>query len=284
VRILADAELEMIPTHSPYASSWFKSTKFLIAAAITCLGLQGRECQGLPGPGSSGWKPEPLSHASTVRIPQFTARRPDQLLRLIPPGSWDTPRFKKIILDSRFVSEGVAVADVNRDKKLDILAGNVWYQAPNWTPHEIAPYQPIDPAKGYSNCFSSWASDVNRDGWSDQIVIGMPGEKAIWRENPKGKEIPWAEHPIWRSACNESPLFVDLFRNGKPVLVMGYDDNYLAWFEPNSDPAKEWLCHNISDLKGSGSQRYSHGLVTGSASETSTVTAATMCSPRMATT
>lgn len=168
--------------------------------------------------------------------------------------------FKKTILDRRFVAEGVAVADVNRDGKLDILAGNLWYEAPNWTPHEIAPYQPVDPAMAYSNCFNSWAYDVNRDGWPDQIVVGMPGEKAIWRENPKGKDQPWREHPIWRSACNESPLFIDLLGKGKPVLVMGYDDNYLAWFEPGPDPYAEWQCHNISEQKGSGSQRYSHGL------------------------
>lgn len=171
--------------------------------------------------------------------------------------------FKKIVLDKRFVAEGVAVADINRDGRLDVIAGNVWYEAPNWTPHEIAPVQIVDPAHAYSDCFNSWAADVNHDGWVDQIVIGMPGEKAIWKENPKGKDGPWKEHPIWHSACNESPLYVDLFRNGKPVLIMGYDDNYLAWFEPSKDPDAEWQCHNISELKGSGSQRYSHGLGVG---------------------
>jgi hypothetical protein len=185
-----------------------------------------------------------------------------------PTGATQPPalaevRFKKTVLDHRFVSEGVATADVNRDGKLDIIAGNVWYEAPNWTPHEIAPYQPIDPARGYSNCFNSWAIDLNHDGWADQIVIGMPGERSFWRENPKGKNEVWKEHPIWRSACDESPLFVDLFHNHKPVLVMGYDDSYLAWFEPAADPYAEWVCHNVSDLKGSGSLRYTHGLGVG---------------------
>ncbi|MFI5384703.1 MAG: FG-GAP repeat domain-containing protein [Fimbriimonadales bacterium] len=188
------------------------------------------------------------------------------------PGAWNLApstrhpapaTFKKTVLDHRFVAEGVAVADVNRDGRLDIVAGNVWYEAPHWTPHEIAPVQLVDPAHAYSNCFNSWAADLNRDGWVDQIVIGMPGEKAIWRENPKGKNQPWQEHPIWRSACNESPFFADLLGNGKPVLVMGYDDNYLAWFEPAADPYGEWQCHNISDSKGAGSQRYSHGLGVG---------------------
>ena len=41
---------------------------------------------------------------------------------------------------------------------------------------------------------------------------------------------------------------------------MGYDDCYMAWFEPSQDPYAEWQCHNVSELKGPGSQRYSHGL------------------------
>jgi hypothetical protein len=179
----------------------------------------------------------------------------------------DDIQFKKLVLDTRFISEGVAAGDVNRDGKLDVLAGNVWYQAPDWKRHEIAPVKDVDPKQAWSNCFHCWAADLNKDGWIDQIVIGMPGEKAIWRENPKGKSGPWKEHLIWRSAGNESPLYEDLFGNGKKVLIMGYDDAHLAWFEPAADPYSEWTCHNVSELKGAGSQRYSHGLGVGDLDE-----------------
>ena len=33
----------------------------------------------------------------------------------------------RYVLDTKFRSEGVAVADVNKDGKLDIIAGDVWY-------------------------------------------------------------------------------------------------------------------------------------------------------------
>lgn len=173
------------------------------------------------------------------------------------------PSFHKTVIDKRFVSEGIAIGDVDRDGKLDILAGNVWYQAPDWKAHEIAPFAFVDPKTAWSNSFHNWAEDVNKDGWIDQIVIGMPGERAIWRENPKGKHEPWKEHLVWRSAGNESPLYVDLFGNGKRVLVMAYDDERLAWFEPAADPYKQWICHDVSEPKGAGSQRYSHGLGVG---------------------
>lgn len=167
--------------------------------------------------------------------------------------------FAKIVVDKRFVSEGAAIADINRDGKMDILAGTVWYKAPDWKPVEIAPTPNLDPKKDYSSCFSNWADDLNKDGWVDQIVIGAPGTKAFWRENPKGSG-EWKEHLIWHSACNESPLYVDLLGNGKKVLVMGSDDDILAYFEPEKDPTQKWIMRPISGPKGAGSQRYSHGL------------------------
>src|SRR5262250_1245730 len=86
-------------------------------------------------------------------------------------GSQKPPRevrFKKITLDREFRSEGVAVADVNRDGRTDVIAGNLWYEAPNWTPHEIQPVSQFDAAKGYSNSFVNFAADINKDGWPDQ--------------------------------------------------------------------------------------------------------------------
>src|SRR5919109_1467407 len=82
-------------------------------------------------------------------------------------------RFKKITLDREFRSEGVAVADVNRDGRTDVIAGNLWYEAPAWTPHEIAPVKQFDKEKAWSNSFINYAFDVNGDGWPDVIRIDM---------------------------------------------------------------------------------------------------------------
>ncbi len=172
-------------------------------------------------------------------------------------------RFAKTVLDREFRSEGVAVADVDRDGKPDILAGNLWYRAPDWSAREIRPVEKFDGATGYSNSFINFAPDMNRDGWPDLVRIGFPGEKAVWAENPKGKTGHWTEHTIWRSACNESPLFADLLGSGKPVLVFPFDESQMAWYEPQSDPGSEFRCHAISEPKAPGTGRFSHGLGVG---------------------
>ena len=97
-----------------------------------------------------------------------------------PPDSPIT--WKKTVIDTKFRAEGATIADVNRDGKMDILTGEVWYEAPNWTPHEIRPSKKDygNGLAGYSDSFACWGDDVNGDGWPDLIVIGFPGAPCYW--------------------------------------------------------------------------------------------------------
>src|SRR5690606_16482104 len=70
-------------------------------------------------------------------------------------------RFERIQLDETFRSEGVAVGDFNRDGKLDLAAGFVWYEAPDWKMHTIIEKAPEYDPKGYSNAFCTFAEDLN---------------------------------------------------------------------------------------------------------------------------
>lgn len=175
----------------------------------------------------------------------------------------EEPTFQKIVLDREFRSEGCAVADVNHDGKPDILVGEIWYEAPNWKPHHIAEPGKYEPAHGYSNSFFVFTADVNHDGWMDEIVIGFPGAKTVWRENPKNKEGFWKEHLISDNSCNESAAFIDLIGRKNPVFVMG-DDKTLGWIEPKKGAnGEEWERHVVSAPNQPGSQRFSHGLGVG---------------------
>lgn len=174
-----------------------------------------------------------------------------------------TISFRKVVIDREFRSEGIAVADVNRDGQGDLMAGNLWYEAPVWRPHEIAPVETFDRARGYSNTFLNFAHDVNRDGWPDQVRIDFPGKPATWRENPGKATGHWREHPVWRSACNESPAFSDRLVPGRRVLLFGFDDRTMAWFEPNTDATAEFRHHPISAPGAPGTGRFAHGLGVG---------------------
>ena len=190
-----------------------------------------------------------------------------------PVISW-----KKTVVDRAFRSEGVAVADVNKDGKMDIIVGDVWYEAPDWKMHVIRKgdkyqekgYNPL----GYSQSFAVFAVDINGDGWPDAIVIGWPGEPARWYENPGRAGGLWKEHIITHSACNETPLYADLFGTGKRVLIMGVQPKgqehmgQMFWLSPGKDPTKTWEHHPISGPGEKGKEvpgtfKYSHGLGVG---------------------
>jgi hypothetical protein len=180
--------------------------------------------------------------------------------------------WKKTVVEGKFRSEGVAIGDVNKDGKHDILIGDSWYEAPSWKKRDIRkPGDYGDGLHSYSECMIAAADDINGDGWVDQVSIGFPGKPAFWYENPKGKEGYWTEHQIWHSACNETPLYTDLFGDGHRVLVMGWqpkgkdNEGQMAWFTPGSDPTQPWEMRAVSEPSSPGKPipgtlRFSHGL------------------------
>ncbi len=177
----------------------------------------------------------------------------------------DEVSFTKIVVDKAFRGEGVATGDVNRDGKLDILSGDVWYAAPDWTMHEVRPVGKYDGTKGYSNCFVNFAQDVNGDGWVDSIVIGLPDTECFWYENPKDQPGHWKQRIVAKSACNETPIFADLLGNGKPVPIFAVrPEGQMCWFSVPDDLEGLWDMHIIAaGPNAPGTEKYSHGLGAG---------------------
>ena len=175
-------------------------------------------------------------------------------------GAGAESTFKKIKLTDDFYSEGAHAADFNKDGKLDMVAGPFWYEGPDFQKkHVIYEGKPIDP-KGYSANFLCFTHDFNNDSWPDVLVIGFPGQAAIWYENPQGKtDSPWAKYTAFPVVDNESPDLDDLTGDGKKELIF-HTGGQLGWAEPDaSDPKKVWTFHKASPKDGRF-QKYTHGL------------------------
>jgi hypothetical protein len=194
----------------------------------------------------------------------------------VKPITW-----KRIVLDTNFRSEGVGVADVNKDGKLDVIVGDCWYESPKqpngeWTRHILRADRKFDLGV-YSDSFCCFCDDFNGDGYPDVIVIPFPGNPCYWYENPGAKGGLWKGHLLTNSACNETPIFIDLFKTGKKHLVMGWqpqkdekdikkgnfnDRGEMCYFVPGKDPTQPWTRISISGPgKGiPGTQQFSHGL------------------------
>ena len=172
------------------------------------------------------------------------------------------PQWTKHIITPDFISEGVAVGDVNKDGKLDILAGAYWFEAPGWTRHEITAGQHFSVTDGFSNSFLDFTLDVNLDGWVDLIRIGLPGEEAVWYENPKNKPGHWPMHALLTNCGNESPALVDVDGDGRPDLLCNDPvAKEMIWMKPPSvkgDTVWQRTVIGKGDIPGVG--RYTHGL------------------------
>jgi hypothetical protein len=177
--------------------------------------------------------------------------------------------FKRTQLDPKFRSEGVAVADFNKDGKMDIAAGFVWYEAPDWKMHQITEKAPEYDPKGYSNAFCCFAEDVNGDGWSDLLVVDFPGTPTWWFENPKEPGKLWTKRTVTPVTNNESPQYLDIDGDGKRELLLGFapdtknsdgPDRQIGYAKPTKDPNEPWTLHAVSAKGVEGAKKYDHGI------------------------
>jgi hypothetical protein len=128
-------------------------------------------------------------------------------------------------------SETCTIADVNRDGKPDVVAGESWYEAPTWKKH---PLRQIDYANGYIDNFSDLPIDVDGDGWIDIVQFSYFAHNIVWLRNPGRVGGTWKQTEIDNSGPTEFAFLVDLNNDGKAQeLLPEFDRSTVqaAWFE-----------------------------------------------------
>lgn len=122
------------------------------------------------------------------------------------------------------MAEACAVADMNRDNKLDIVAGTAWFEAPDWKPHPIRKLKGMGPSDEFTDTNGVHVFDLNGDGWPDVISASWFKDTTCWFENPGTDGVEgqgWKEHPLSKGngEC-EGTLFEDLDGDGIPELLI----------------------------------------------------------------
>lgn len=188
---------------------------------------------------------------------------PASLLVLVAALAQDPVRkaWTKRVLTKDFLTEGLSAGDLDGDGVKDLVAGAFWFKGPDFK--EAKAYRPgkAMPVIGYmEDSFLSWVDDINSDGRNDILMASHPGKDLTLYLNP-GREGTWHAHRVMTEAATESPLWMDLDKDGKKELIcmqggkFGYAE--IDW----TDVTKPWTFVAVSEVRTT--TPYIHGLGVG---------------------
>jgi hypothetical protein len=153
------------------------------------------------------------------------------------------PHFTTHLIDAG-ASETAAVADIDRDGRLDIVSGAYWYQAPHWTRYH---FRDVGFSNNYIDSFSLLPLDVDGDGWMDVADVSWFAKKIAWWRNPGRTWGPstWQEHVV-NACCNvEFALLADMDNDGQAREIVAQENGTgQAWYEVKDGG---WARHAVSD-------------------------------------
>ena len=172
------------------------------------------------------------------------------MLQSPAPRSPDIP-FRIHAIDPG-ASETAAVADFNRDGRLDILSGDSWYEAPRWQKHR---FRDLHFSNNYVDDFSDLPLDVDGDGYPDIATVTWFSKKISWYRNPGTGGGDWTETTIDSGYNVEFAVLADVDNDGRAREIVAQENGTgQAWYEVLDH---KWVRHVVSD------RSYGHGIGAG---------------------
>ena len=121
-------------------------------------------------------------------------------------------------------NEACDIGDINQDGLLDVVAGRLWYAAPDFVPRPVRAIALHPPDYARNN--GEHLYDVNQDGYPDLVTTGWGEDRILWYQNPGEiglqKGLPWAVHTAFDvgHGDGETGSLIDINQDGAPEYII----------------------------------------------------------------